>query len=304
MSSAMEQPTPNEAGPAAAQAARGGRLPFGLSAGQAGLHAAWLVLLCVLMSPVVAALWRGWIGSIWEHGHGPFVPFVVAYLCYRALRTDPVKEEEPSAWGLVLLVAGVGLVALDAAMQTEFAGVIGMLLTVPALSLLLLGPHRTRVIAFPMLVLLLMIPVPVQLTGPVQYVLRRISTEGTASLLRLVDVPVYAQGTVLYMEHISLSVIEGCSGFSALYAAVTIGVVLAYLSRSWKRRLLLLVIPFPLAIGVNILRIFLLALLTQYRGADVLQTWLHPASGWLVFLLASGLMFLFAERRPATGEAV
>jgi exosortase len=303
MSSAMERPTPNEVGSPPLPAERGPRLrlPFGLNAGQAWLHVSWLVLLCVLVSPVVAALFRGWIGSIWDHGHGPFVPFAVAYLCYRTLRQDPVKEEAPSAWGLVPLVAGVGLIALDAAMQTEFAGVIGMLLIVPALSLLLLGPHRTRAITFPMLMLLFMIPVPVQLTGPVQYALRRISTEGTAWLLHLIDVPVYAQGTILFMEHITLSVIEGCSGFSALYAAVTIGVVLAYLSRSWKRRVVLLLIPFPLAMGVNIVRIFLLALLAEYRGVDVLETWLHPASGWLVFLLASGLMFLFAERRPPAG---
>lgn len=260
------------------------------------LHASWLALLCVLLAPVVAALSRGWLGSIWSHGHGIFVPFASAYLGYRSLQRCPVKDEPPTAWGFALFVPGVLMVALDAAMQTEAAGVIGLLLIVPGLSLLLLGPRRTRALLFPIAILLLMIPVPISLTGPFQYVLRRISTEGTAWLLRLVGVPVFADGTVLHMERVSLSVIAECSGFSALYAAVTVGFVLAYLSHSWKRRILLVLIPWPLALGVNILRIFVLSLLAQSQGVDILQTPLHPASGWAVFLLACGLMFAFAER--------
>lgn len=304
MSSAMERrPKPDrDETPAAADASRAA-LPLGLSPGEAALHLTWLILLCVLISPVVAALVRNWFGSIWESGHGVFVPFIVAYLCYRALRAEPVKEEEPSAWGFVPLLAGVGLIALDAAMQTEAAGVLGLLIAMPGLALLLFGRRRTRVMLFPLFLLVLMIPVPVALTGPVQWTLRRVSTEGTAWLLQLVNVPVFAQGTVLYMEHVSLQVIEGCSGFSALYAAVTLGVVLAYLSHSWRRRILLLLIPFPLAIGVNVIRIFALALITQYRGVDVLHTWIHPASGWAIFLLAVGPLFFLAERPPRGGSA-
>jgi exosortase len=180
--------------------------------------------------------------------------------------------------------------------------VIGLLAIVPGLSLLLLGRTRTRALVFPMLLLLLMIPIPVQLTGPLQIVLREISTAGTAWLLRLSGIPVYAENMVLYMENVTLQVIEGCSGFSALYAACTIGFVLAYLSHSWPRRILLLLIPFPLAIGVNILRIFLLALLAHSQGVDILKTSIHPMSGWAVFVLATGLMFPFAER-PRRREA-
>jgi exosortase/archaeosortase family protein len=97
-------------------------------------------------------------------------------------------------------------------------------------------------------------------------------------------------------------VVEECSGFSALYAAVTVALVLAYLSRSWVRRVVILAVAFPLAILCNVARVVTLAILGEAHGYDVLDTPIHPLSGYASFVLGLALLFLFAERRPRRAD--
>jgi exosortase/archaeosortase family protein len=97
-------------------------------------------------------------------------------------------------------------------------------------------------------------------------------------------------------------VVEECSGFSALYAAVTVALVLAYLSRSWVRRVVILGVAFPLAILCNVARVVTLAILGEAHGYDVLDTPIHPLSGYASFVLGLALLFLFAERRPRRAD--
>jgi exosortase/archaeosortase family protein len=47
----------------------------------------------------------------------------------------------------------------------------------------------------------------------------------------------------------------------------------------------------PIAIAANVLRVLLLVMLVDWRGEDVLSTWIHPASGMFTFALALPLIF-------------
>jgi exosortase len=99
-------------------------------------------------------------------------------------------------------------------------------------------------------------------------------------------------------------VVEECSGFSALYAAVTVAFVLAYLSRSRARRIVLVLVAWPLALAGNVLRIVALAILAESRGFEVISTPLHLLSGYLSFVLTLFLVFAFAEPRPGESRGL
>lgn len=261
------------------------------------LHALWAIPLLALAALSAPFLWKHWTTSVWVNSHGMMVPFLAAFLAVHALRNSPVREEEPSALGFVVLVPALALVVIDGVMRTDLLAVAGLLLALPGVSLLVLGPQRTWALAFPWLISLLMLPIPVQFQNPILVLLRRLTAAGSERLLHLLDFPVYREGFTLVLPRNALFVADECSGFSTLYATVTIALILAYLSRSRIRRLLLLALAPPLAILCNMARVSLLAVLVNQQGAAVLETAMHPASGWLTFMAAAVVLFFVAEAR-------
>lgn len=269
----------------------------------AWIHLSWVVALALLAAPTLVFLWDKWTQSIWLNGHGLFMPPLVAFLGYYALRREASEHDEPSAWGFALLAPALLLIALDSAIKTELLAAFGLVACLPGLSLLLLGPRRTRALLFPCFLLLFMLPIPSAFLHRVHLELRELTTLGSEHVLRLWGIPVFAEGTVILMPHGSFRVVEECSGFAALYAGITISLVLAYLSHSPRRRLLLLLLPFPLAMLGNVLRVSLLGVLCERFGYEILETPVHVLSGYLAFVLTLLALFFFAERSPRRAPA-
>jgi exosortase len=260
------------------------------------VHALWIVPLLLLSAPTLGFLWQKWTVSIWDNGHGIFVPLLVVLLAWRALRREPVESEEPSLWGFAVVVPSLCLVALDSAIRTELLAAFALLAMLPGLSLLLLGVRRTRALAFPLALCFLMLPIPAALMSPLHGLLQQITTDGTAWVLQSLRMPVFAEGMMLYLPHGTLQVVEGCSGWSALYAAVTVSLVLAHLSASWAGRAVILASAFPLAIACNVSRVSALAILAERMGYEILATPVHVFSGYASFLLTLMLIFVLADR--------
>jgi exosortase len=267
------------------------------------LHASWLLLLLLLVAPTLGFLWEKWTRNVWYNGHGIFVPLLVGFLAYHALRRSPVREEPGSAWGFALVVPGLLMIAVDSAIRTQLLAATGLLVCLPGLALLLLGPARTRVLVFPCILAFFMLPIPAGFKVVIHDVLRRFTAEQSANVLGLLGQPALAEGTMLFLPHGTFRVVEECSGFSALYAAVTIALVLAYLSDSKLRRVVLLLAPWPLALACNVARIVILALLAESQGFAILDTPLHVLSGYATFLATLGLLFLLAEHGPRGAPA-
>ena len=256
------------------------------------IHGLWVVPFLVLATPIVLSMWNKWTRSIWENGHGMFVPFLAGVLGYYALQRCPVKSEEPSKWGFAFLVPGLFVIVLDAVIRTDYLRSVALLICLPGLSLLLLGPRRTRALRFPLCLAFFMLPLPHAVLGPIHDVLTRITTIGTEWVLHMMRLPAFAEGTLLHLPHGTFRVVEQCSGFSALYAAVTVSLVLAYMSHSWSRRAFLLSVAVPLAIAGNVLRIVLIAILAEWKGFHILDTPAHVLSGYASFILTLGVLLL------------
>jgi len=261
-------------------------------------------LLGVIFGPTLLWLWQRWTLSIWHNGHGLLVPFVVAFLVRDALRRDRAANEEASPWGFLFFVPGLLLVAIDSAIKTQLLSAFGLVLCLPGLSLLLLGARRTRALTFAWTLALFMLPIPAAFIAGTQLVLRKISAAGTGHVIELLGMPVLREQMTLHLPTSSLFIADACSGFSTLYAAVTMSLLLTYLSASPVRRAILLLAAVPCAIACNILRCTLLALLIENQGVEVMNTWLHPFSGLLSFGIAMGILVAVAglgdPRRRAT----
>jgi exosortase len=263
----------------------------------------WAVPAILVFAPTIHWLWQRWTMSVWHNMHGIFIPFIVAYFIREALRSDQIVNAEQSAWGFLFLIPGLGMIVLDSAIRTQLLSAFGMIVCLPGLSLLLLGSRRTRALAFVWVLSFFMLPIPAGFIERFNLLLRRVTAAGAEQVLPLLGIPVARQDTMLYMPSHNFSIVDGCSGFSPLYACVTLGLILAYLNPSWPRRLLILVAVFPVTMAFNVLRIVILAFMVRHWGDAIMSTSLHPASGLLTggaAMVVTGFLGMRGIRRPVT----
>jgi exosortase len=270
--------------------------PFGVSPREVS-PAIWLTLALAVafFAPTLAFFYDHWTGNIWENGHGIFMPFVMFFLARSALRADPHPERpESSALGLLLVVPALALAVVDFSIRTDYLAAIGFVLMLPGLSLLLLGTRRTRMLSMPLLLGIFMIPIPNVMATHLY--LKTWTAQMVEPMIRAVGVPIHREGTMLTLPHDTFMVADACSGFSTLYAAVGLSLILArYCSSNW-RRLFLLVAALPLALMCNTLRVFLLVLAANHFGTALLGTAFHGASGVATFWLVLLVLFAAADR--------
>jgi exosortase len=249
-----------------------------------------VMLLCLaVFAPTLHWMYLEWTRSVWSNEHGIFVPFVMAWLAHSALREDH-GPAEGSAWGLLPLGAGMALAVLDANAQSRYLAALGLVIALPGLSLLLLGPRRTRALRLPLLLGLLLIPIPYTVGTPLA--LRTVTASGVLPLLQMLGFTVLREGTQLIMPRQSFLVADACSGVATLYASMACSLVLAAMVTSpWRRVALLLAAPI-LAIGANIVRVTLLVLLAQAFGTALLDTAIHEASGVATFLVVVAILWI------------
>jgi len=260
------------------------------------------VLLVALYAPTAAWLWERWTISVWQHAHGLLILVVVAYLVWKELKRYHGLPLDPSPWGFILLVPALALHALDAGIHTQLLSAAALILALPGLSLLFLGVQRTKTIIFPLAFLLFTLPIPLALTEHLHLVLRKIATISSATIIPMLGIPLYVEGTELHIPNGTLQVADACSGFSTLYAAVAVACMVAYTCPEPRRRLVVLLAAVPVAIAANVIRVVLLVLLVHWQGIEILGTSWHTISGLFTFALALPVIFWLGQA-PASRTA-
>jgi len=257
--------------------------------------------LLLLYAPTWRWLFDRWTMGVWNNAHGFMIPPVVGWFVWQELRPLRALPREGSAWGYAFLVPALVMHVLDMGMHTQILSAVSIVVALPGLSLLFLGTARTKAIAFPLAFTALMLPIPLAVTERIHLVLRQISTAGAAAIVPLLGGTVYAEGTTLHITQGVLEVGDGCSGFSTLYAACAVAALAAYSSDRWSRRIAAIAAAVPLAIASNIVRVVLLVFVVRWLGIGALETWLHPGSGVLTFVLTLPVILWLG--RPA-GQGV
>src|SRR5262245_26277941 len=256
------------------------------------LHGLWLAPFVAAVVPTV--LWlldRYWSRNVWSNVHGAFMPFIFGYLAWQQLRKDRSDREESSPWGFAFLVPGISLIALDAAIRSQLLSAIGLIVCAPGLSLLLLGARRTRAIAFPLLILSFMLPIPAAFVSSLYLWLREATAIGTTAAVSLIGIPFSRSGTTLSFPGGSVLVADACSGFATLYASAASALILAHMSSSQTRRVLLLGLAAPIALAANVIRVTVLTLAVYSYGVRSLETALHQWTGIAAFALVLAALF-------------
>lgn len=149
------------------------------------------------------------------------------------------------------------------------------------------GTRGFRAAMFPLLFLVLMVPVP---SGVLEWVigfLQRGSTEVTHGLFALSGVPFLREGFFFHLPGISIEVAPECSGIRSSISLFVTAVLAGHLFlRTIQGKVALALAVLPITMFKNGVRIVSLSLLGLYVDPRILDSQLHRAGGIPFFVVA------------------
>jgi exosortase len=250
---------------------------------------AWLLLAvpCAwLYAPVVSKLVHDWSHDE-NYSHGFLIVPLAAWFAWQRRHRLADAAARPSGLGLGLIVVALTLIIVGSLGAELFLTRVSLILLLAGAVLWLHGREHLRILVFPLLFLVLMVPLPAivfnQIAFPLQLVASRIGAAG----IQACAVPVLREGNVIVLADTSLEVAEACSGIRSLVSLLTLGILVGYFTdpRLWVRWAIAIAV-IPIAIVANAARVTGTGVLAHYYGAEAAHGFFHTFSGWLVFAVA------------------
>lgn len=247
---------------------------------------AWFsALLIAAYFPVLTRLVGQWSNDE-NVSHGFFVPLVALYIAWQRRDSILAIERKPAWWGLAIMAWGalqgyVGMLGAELFLQrTSF------LITLVGLLVVVGGTPLVRVLAFPLLLLPFMIPIPAIVFNQITFPLQLFASQVAETVLGWIGIPVLRDGNILELASQRLSVAEACSGIRSLLSLSFLSLVYAYFfdTRVWMRWVLLFA-TVPIAILANAGRVTLTGIMSEVNP-ELARGFFHSLEGWIIFLIA------------------
>jgi exosortase len=249
-------------------------------------------LVAALYYRVLAKLVTDW-WQIPDFSHGFLVPIFAAYLVWAKRETLLETKVAPTWSGIVVIALGLVFLLLGVYGAELFLSRVSLVILLSGLVLCFGGREMLKELRFVFLVLLLAIPIPSIIFNEITLPLQILASKLASALLPLFGVPVLREGNVIELPAMKLEVAEACSGIRSLMSLFTLSVFYGYfLEKSWVRRVVLALASIPIAIAANALRILGTGLCVQYWDPDKAMGFFHEFSGWVMFLVSLGCLFV------------
>jgi exosortase len=260
-------------------------------------HFAWgSALIGVLMAAVYYRVLAKLVTDWWQipdFSHGFLVPIFAAYLVWAKRKTLLDTRITPTWSGIAVVALALFALLLGTFGAEQYAARVSILILLAGLALSFGGWRVLKQLRFPILVLLLAIPIPIIIFNHVTFPLQILASKLASDLLPFFGVPVLREGNVIVLPSMKLEVAEACSGIRSLMSLFTLSVFYGYfLDKSVLRRVVLALASIPIAIAANAVRILGTGLCVQYWDPDKALGFFHEFSGWVMFLASLGCLFV------------
>ena len=233
------------------------------------------------------------------YSHILLIPFITLALIW--MKRGGANEWIGSSPGpaAILVLAGALLFGLTLRFGVFFPGsnpltvrIVALIFWVWAGMMLFYGARAFHSVRFPLLFLLLAVPLPPSIVGECVEWLRMGSAEVTYALFRLSGTPVLRQGYVFVVPGVAIDIAPECSGIRSAIALLVTCLLAGYLFlRTGWARSALLVAATPMLVIKNGVRIVTLTLLAIHVDPGFLHGDLHRKGGFIFFLM--GLLLLW-----------
>jgi EpsI family protein len=214
---------------------------------------------------------RSWFN--YTAAHGLVILAISVYMVWSArgrfetilLRPALLAGAVLTAGGLMMLLAGqVGSLLL--------LQYLSLVVTLLGLVLLLFGWSAVGLYWYAICYLIFMFPVFSEMLGRVSLPLQVTTARIAHLLLRLVGIPSVRTAQFIDLPSNSLEVARECNGVNHMMALLSLAVLLAWWTqRDWRKRTLLVAVAIPVAILANGLRVFCIAVLSEFHKGGPLH---------------------------------
>ena len=250
-------------------------------------------LVGIVYFPVLYVLYKSRWDKI-DYTHAYFILPVSIWLVWRMRKTLFATKEvgASSAW-LIALIVGLIMLVFGWRMDYLMVSSLSLIPVLYGLSGYLYGTGMVKLLNFPILYLLLMVPPPVGVLDSITLPMRYAITVLTEVILKALHYPIVRDGLLLKIGGNDIYMGAPCSGFRSLITMIALGLVYAYINKgSLKKKVVLFCSVIPFALLGNLLRVTSMCLVTFYFGEKVGHTY-HDYSGYVIFLvLIAGLVGL------------
>ncbi len=256
---------------------------------------AWFgALLLICYAPILYRLGVQWATDE-NMGHGFFVPIVAGFIAWQRRDELLAAPRQPNGWGLFLVIFAAAE-ALAATLGAElFTARLAFVIALVGVILYLGGTRWIRILAFPLLLLPFMIPIPAIIYASLTLKLQMLASQLGEMLITAMGIPVLRAGNTLILPSQTLDIAEACSGIRSLMSLTFLSLIYAYFfdKRVWMRWALLAA-TIPIAIGANGVRVAVTGWLSEIN-TKLAQGAYHETEGYIVFLVAM-LALIFTHR--------
>lgn len=251
----------------------------------------WPVIigLLFLYLPTFYDLFNG-LWSTEEQLHGPII---LALSIWQIYRLWPQVSKSNSGLlsifsGILVMLISLSLYFIGRTQQLMLFELASLDFTIVAIILLKFGYSAIKIIWFPLLFMLFMLPLPgtvvLLLTMPMKIAVSYV----TENVLFWSNYPIARNGVTLQIGQYQLLVADACAGLQTLISLESLG--LFYLNiihhTSFIRNIILALFIVPISFIANVIRVITLTLITFYFGDEAGRGYLHQFSGIVLFLSA------------------
>jgi exosortase len=259
----------------------------------------WRTVLFALGFILSLALVHGPIGRLASlaahddrYSHILLIPFLSLYLMWLRGRRILSSPRDGLALGLPLVLAGIGLLISMGRIPFP-ATILGLVLVLTGEFVLYFGRQAFRAAIFPLFLLLLIIPLPLDVMDEAVLGLQKGSADISYFLFKLVGIPVFRDGFKFSLPGVDIEVAAECSGIRSSLSLFLSSLLVGYLmlESGWNRAAFTL-LTIPVVIFKNAVRIVTISWLGVYVDPGFLHGNLHKYGGLPFSLLAIAIMFL------------
>ena len=226
----------------------------------------------------------------------PLIPLISLYLIWLQKKSLPSLSEPVRKLAALFFAGGFAIIAgylffiHSASLANEdylALTIFAFLLLFTGACCLFLGGKMSRAIAFPIGLLVFMIPFPEFVRHGIEAFLQHGSAAVADGLFKLSGMPVYQDGLMFRLPGFNLEVATECSGIRSSLMLFIMSLLTGYLflRKPWNRTMLALAV-IPLALLRNGFRIFVIGQLCVRVGPDMIYSPIHRHGGPLFFILA------------------
>ena len=256
------------------------------------------LLIIITYKSTLLWMYQRYMGADSYYSHGFIVPFVSLFFAWQLKHKILSAEKKPSLAGLYLIIFALLLHIAGTVLYIFSISGFSLWFLVIGLVMFLYGRDVARIVWFPLLFLVFMLPLPMAVIGKIAFPLKIFAAKAGVWIVSIFGVPVHGEGFNIFIPAGHLLVGNPCSGLRSLIAFMALGAVFAYTTPvSTLKKIFLFILSIPVALISNIIRVPILIMASQYGGLEAAapDTLVHTGSGLLVFVI--GFLLIFAAAR-------